>query len=138
MTTSIEITREFKPQFHSALNHDNTCAPELISVVLQEQKTNKVLYVATMDKIALALTLETRRVHLYSRTAKSARRKGAISGNELVVKSIAVNCNQDSLLIAVDLLRQGACHVQKSDGTPYSGCFFRELVIKTNDLMFIE
>lgn len=124
-------TKKFLPQFRPALNHDGTRAPNLITVVLQDNPNGAVLYAAAMDKPALALTLKTMRVHLYSRTAKSVRRKGETSGDELAVIDVLVNCNQDCLLIKVRKQGKngGCCHTQVQPENPQSPhrptCFYR-------------
>ena len=131
MSVPIEETNQFTPHFRPALNHDGTHAPNFITVVLQDAPNGAVLYAATMDKQALALTLETRRVHLYSRTTKSVRRKGATSGDELAVIDVLVNCNQDCLLIKVRKQGKngGCCHTRVQPENPQSPrrptCFYR-------------
>lgn len=116
-------------KFHPALNHDGTPAPNLIAVVPQDFKSNEVLFVATMDEEAWRQTQATRRIHVYSRTEKRVRCKGATSGDFLEVIFIFANCNNDSLLIKVRRLGKdgGVCHVTGPDGKKQPTCFFREL-----------
>jgi phosphoribosyl-AMP cyclohydrolase len=127
----LEETKNFLPQFRPALNHDETRAPNLITTILQDNPNGSVLYAATMDERALELTLETMRVHLYSRTAKTVRRKGATSGDELAVIDMLTNCNQDSLLLEVRRLGEdgGCCHTRTNPNDPQSPhrptCFYR-------------
>jgi len=136
-------TKEFKPKFRPALHYDGTLAPDLITVVLQENPKGNVLYAATMNAEALALTLKTMRVHLYSREAKKVRRKGATSGNELAVMDICINCNEDCLLIKVNQLGGGVCHTKNEQGQNHSTCFYRvvgKIIGKTTEyvLSFLE
>ncbi|OGF26464.1 hypothetical protein A2477_03290 [Candidatus Falkowbacteria bacterium RIFOXYC2_FULL_47_12] len=127
----LEESSEFTPIFQPALNHDGTRAPDLITVILQDNPHSAVLYAATMDDKALALTLKTMRVHLYSRSAKKMRRKGATSGDELAIMDILTNCNQDCLLIKVKRLGQdgGCCHTRINPNDPHAPhratCFYR-------------
>jgi len=142
MSINIEETKKFKPQFHPSLNYDGTHAPDLITVILQDNPNGAVLYAATMDKKALDLTLKTMRVHLYSRSAKKMRRKGQTSGNELAVIDIYVNCNQDCLLIKVKRLDKngGACHTKNEIGQNRPSCFYRvigKIVGKTTEYVLL-
>lgn len=125
----IEDTHDFRPQLCRAFNRDGTPAPDLIPVVLQDFPGPAVLYVASMSRRALCLTLQTRRIHVYSRSAKKVRRKGATSGDELEMVAVYVNCNQDSLLIRVRRLGSdgGACHTRRPDGPHRPSCFYRIL-----------
>lgn len=117
-------------KFHQTLNHDGTPAPCLISAVYQDFENNEVLFNATMDREACHQTQTTKRVHVYSRTDKVTRCKGATSGDYLEVVSIFVNCNWDSLLIKVRRLGKdgGVCHTVDPDGKNRPSCFFHQLV----------
>lgn len=116
-----------KLDFHPAINHDGTPAPNLITVVLQDFESNEVLYAPTMDQEAWGQTQTTKRVHVYSRTEKKVRCKGATSGDFLQMVEVAANCNSDSLLIKVRRLGKdgGVCHVAGPDGKKRPSCFFR-------------
>ncbi|MEK7188945.1 MAG: phosphoribosyl-AMP cyclohydrolase [Patescibacteria group bacterium] len=116
--------------FRSAINYDGTPAPPLVSVVLQDYQNRGVLFVATMDQEAWQLTLATSRIHVYSRTEKTTRCKGATSSDFLKVVSIFKNCNHDSLLINVRRLGKdgGTCHTKGQDGKTRPSCFFIQLI----------
>jgi len=116
----------FQPVFHSAINYDKTPAPDLITVVIQDDKNNSVLLVATMDGKAWQLTLSKKLIHLYSRSAKKVRCKGAErSGDYLEVVGIYRNCNSDSVLIKVKKLGKddGVCHLIDENGKHFPACF---------------
>ena len=95
-------------------------ADGLIPAIVQDATSGDVLMLAYMNDEALRLTRETSRVHYWSRSRSKLWRKGETSGNEQIVMSITVNCEQNSLLLEVE--QQGAvCH----DG--YATCFYRTL-----------
>ncbi len=138
---NINETKKFSPVFHPALNYDKTKTPNLITVVLQNFSTREVLYGATMNQEALEKTLDTRRVYLYSRSAKKVRLKGATSGDFLQVMNILTNCNQDCLLMQVKPLGEngGVCHTKNKDSKHRTTCFYRIMgciVGKTTEYSF--
>jgi phosphoribosyl-ATP pyrophosphohydrolase/phosphoribosyl-AMP cyclohydrolase len=71
----------------------------LIPVIVQDAKTDKVLMLGYMDKIALKQTMEERRVTFYSRSRNKLWTKGETSGNYLLVNQILTDCDNDTLLI---------------------------------------
>ncbi len=89
----------------------------LIPAIIQDDITGKVLMLAYMNEEALQKTIETKETWFYSRSRKELWNKGATSGNRQKVKSIALDCDQDALLITVDPLGP-ACHTGKES------CFF--------------
>ncbi len=93
----------------------------LVPAVLQDSKTKEVLMVAYMNEDALDKTLETKKVHFWSRSRKQLWLKGETSGNYQYVKGIKVDCDQDTLLIEVKPAGP-ACH------TGEKSCFFTELI----------
>lgn len=74
----------------------------LIPVVVQDDKTAKVLMLGYMNKEALDKTLEEKKVTFYSRSKKRLWTKGETSGNFLHLRSLKVDCDKDTLLIGVD------------------------------------
>jgi hypothetical protein len=58
--------------------------------------------VAWLDAEALAATLATGEVHFHSRSRGRLWRKGETSGNVLHLRSLAVDCDGDALLIGVE------------------------------------
>ncbi|MCO5215532.1 MAG: phosphoribosyl-AMP cyclohydrolase [Thermomicrobiales bacterium] len=96
-------------------------ADGLIPVAIQDDETRAVLMIGFMNQEALDATRATGEVHFWSRSRSELWHKGSSSGHIQRVRSIAVNCEQTSLLIRV--LQVGAvCH----DG--YSTCYYRELL----------
>ena len=81
----------------------------LIPAVIQDAETQKVLMLGFMNKEAAERTLEIGKVTFFSRTKNRLWTKGEESGNFLHVVSIAVDCDNDTLLIKAD--PQGpTCH----------------------------
>jgi phosphoribosyl-AMP cyclohydrolase len=81
----------------------------LITAVVQERSTGKVLMVAWMDDIALARTLQTREATYWSRSRGEHWRKGATSGHTQYVHSVRLDCDGDTVLLEVDQVG-AACH----------------------------
>jgi phosphoribosyl-AMP cyclohydrolase len=93
----------------------------LITAVIQDHETGRVLMVGFMNEEAFQKTVETGYATFYSRSRNKLWLKGETSGHRLVVKEIATDCDQDALLLRVDALGPGVCH----EG--YESCFFRTL-----------
>ncbi|HTS45168.1 MAG TPA: bifunctional phosphoribosyl-AMP cyclohydrolase/phosphoribosyl-ATP diphosphatase HisIE [Puia sp.] len=84
-------------------------ADGLVPAIVQDNETQKVLMLAFMDQEALDKTMKEGRVTFYSRSKKRLWTKGEESGNFLLLKSITVDCDQDTLLIKADPLGP-VCH----------------------------
>jgi phosphoribosyl-ATP pyrophosphohydrolase/phosphoribosyl-AMP cyclohydrolase len=74
----------------------------LIPVIVQDNETNKVLMLGFMNNEALAKTNEIGKVTFYSRSKKRLWTKGEESGNFLYLKSLLLDCDQDTILIKAD------------------------------------
>jgi phosphoribosyl-ATP pyrophosphohydrolase/phosphoribosyl-AMP cyclohydrolase len=81
----------------------------LVPVVIQDYNTHKVLMLGFMNEEAFNQTSATGRVTFYSRSKLRLWTKGEESGNFLEVRSIAVDCDNDTLLIKVHPLGP-TCH----------------------------
>ncbi len=73
----------------------------LIPAIIQDSCTGKVLMLGFMNEEAFAKTQEIGKVTFFSRTKNRLWTKGETSGNFLNVVSIAVDCDNDTLLIKV-------------------------------------
>jgi phosphoribosyl-AMP cyclohydrolase / phosphoribosyl-ATP pyrophosphohydrolase len=73
----------------------------LVPAIIQDYDTHKVLMLGFMNEAALQKTEETGKVTFFSRAKKRLWTKGEESGNFLALKSIAVDCDHDTLLIKV-------------------------------------
>lgn len=125
----LEKGSELMLQFGKAYHRDGSQAPDLVDVVLQNCEDGQVLFVASMSREALAETIKTGKVVLYSQSRKCLWPKGKTSGDELEVKEIFVNCEQNCLLIKVELKGGGACHVKNKKGETMKSCFYRSIDI---------
>lgn len=74
-------------------------ADGLVPAIVQDFDTDKVLMMGFMNEAALHKTEELGRVTFYSRSKQRLWTKGEESGNFLELKSIAVDCDNDTLLI---------------------------------------
>ncbi|MBC7588723.1 MAG: bifunctional phosphoribosyl-AMP cyclohydrolase/phosphoribosyl-ATP diphosphatase HisIE [Chitinophagaceae bacterium] len=81
----------------------------LVPAIIQDYNTHKVLMLGFMDEDALKQTQETGKVTFYSRSKKRLWVKGEESGNFLELKTIAVDCDNDTLLIKAHPLGP-TCH----------------------------
>lgn len=84
-------------------------AAGLVAAVVQQFDTGEVLMLGWMDDEALRRTLTTGRVTFWSRSRREYWRKGDTSGHVQFVQSVAVDCDGDALLVAVDQVG-AACH----------------------------
>jgi phosphoribosyl-ATP pyrophosphohydrolase/phosphoribosyl-AMP cyclohydrolase len=71
----------------------------LLPAVVQNDADGKILMVGYMDAAALAKTRKTRKVTFFSRSKARLWTKGESSGNFLRLRSIALDCDGDALLI---------------------------------------
>ena len=81
-----------KPNFNK--NQDN-----LLPAIIQDSETKTVLMLGYMNQEAYNKTLETNKVTFYSRSKKRLWTKGEESGNFLELKSIKLDCDNDTFLI---------------------------------------
>ena len=103
-----------KPQF----SPDFQKAGGLITAVTVDADGGEVLMVAYMNEEAFRLTLETGKVHYFSRSRKKLWKKGESSGNMQELVELRVDCDLDAVVVRAR--QQGpACH----EG--YRSCFFR-------------
>ncbi|HOJ50869.1 MAG TPA: phosphoribosyl-AMP cyclohydrolase [Spirochaetota bacterium] len=98
------------------INFDN-----LVPVIIQDKNSLRVLMLGYMNKEAFIKTLETKKVHFYSRSRKKLWLKGETSGNFLNVENIFLDCDSDTLLIIATQQGNATCH------TGRVSCFFRKL-----------
>jgi phosphoribosyl-AMP cyclohydrolase len=92
----------------------------LVPAIVQQYDTREVLMLAWMDDEALRLTLNTGRATYFSRSRGTLWVKGETSGHRQYVKSVALDCDGDTLLVLVDQVG-AACH------TGERTCFYTEL-----------
>jgi phosphoribosyl-AMP cyclohydrolase len=93
----------------------------LITAVIQDNTTSRVLMVGYMNEEAFRKTVETGFATFFSRSRNKLWLKGESSGHRLAVKDIATDCDSDALLVKVDAVGPGVCH------NGYQSCFYRSL-----------
>ena len=93
----------------------------LIPVVVQDYVNGEVLMLAYMNEEAYNKTLETGIMTYYSRSRQELWVKGLTSGHFQYVRSIEIDCDNDTLLAKVKQIG-AACH------TGNKSCFYRNLV----------
>lgn len=81
----------------------------LVPAIIQDSITAKVLMLGYMNKEAFDTTQATGRVTFYSRNKKRLWTKGEESGNFLNLVDIKTDCDQDTLLVAVNPMGP-TCH----------------------------
>lgn len=107
----------------------------LVPVIVQDYKTCEVLMLAYMNEEAFYATLKCGRMTYFSRSRKTLWLKGETSGHYQYVKSLHLDCDNDTILAKV---RQSgaACH------TGNHTCFFQTLAKReyreTNPLKVFE
>jgi phosphoribosyl-AMP cyclohydrolase len=84
-------------------------ADGLVPAVIQQHDSGAVLMLGYMDATALERTLTTGRVWFWSRSRREYWRKGDTSGHVQHVKSVALDCDGDAVLVRVDQVG-AACH----------------------------
>tara|TARA_R110002072_G_scaffold190482_2_gene347471 strand:+ start:1392 stop:2012 length:621 start_codon:yes stop_codon:yes gene_type:complete len=81
----------------------------LVPAIIQDAATRQVLMLGYMNAEALQLTQETGKVHFFSRSRQSLWKKGETSGLSFKLVNIALDCDQDTLLVEVKP-KGAACH----------------------------
>ncbi len=109
---------------------------EVVPVVVQHARTREVLILAYVNEAALQQTIATRIATFWSTSRNALWVKGAISGDTLIVDSISVNCEQNSLLFQVLPTTPGVCHTQDASGQTRATCFYRKLNLDEGFLTF--
>lgn len=71
----------------------------LLPAIIQDAQTKTVLMLGFMNAEAIQKTQETKRVTFYSRSKQRLWTKGEESGHFLILESMSVDCDQDTLLI---------------------------------------
>ena len=108
-TIDYDNTDELDPRIAARLKRD---ARGLVAAVIQQYDTHEVLMVGYMNDEALRRTLTTGRVTFWSRSRQEYWRKGDTSGHVKYVKSLALDCDGDAILVQVDQVG-AACHTGK-------------------------
>jgi phosphoribosyl-AMP cyclohydrolase len=108
MSTAARPSR-LDPDIARRLKRD---AAGLVVAVAQQHDTGEVLMVGWMDDEALHRTLTTGRCTYWSRSRQEYWVKGDTSGHQQWVKSVALDCDGDTVLVKVDQVG-AACHTNE-------------------------
>ncbi len=84
----------------------------LVPVIIQNHQTAQVLMLGYMNAEALDKTCHTGEVIFYSRSKQRLWKKGETSGHVLRVVDLFTDCDEDSLLILVDM-HDPCCHLNR-------------------------
>lgn len=95
-------------------------ADGLIPAIAQDHRSKDILMMAWMNKTAIELTLNTKRVTYWSRSRQSMWTKGETSGNTQTLIDFRIDCDRDCIMMLVEQIGP-ACHT----GAP--NCFFTHL-----------
>lgn len=129
MSTSLFAPRGSEHEIETG----TTLAPKfdehgLIPAIATDAKTGDVLMFAWMNAEALERTIRTGEAWYWSRSRKAFWRKGETSGQTQTVKEIRIDCDQDAILLKVEVGGDGgACHVG------YRSCFYRSIPVGASD-----
>lgn len=91
------------------MNVDFSKGDGLVPAIIQHYATKTVLMLGYMNEEALQKTQELGKVTFFSRSKQRLWTKGEESGNFLLLKTIEVDCDNDTLLIQVDPVGS-TCH----------------------------
>ena len=103
----------------------------LVPLVVADYRTKRTLVLCFMNDEALRRTLETGKIHTYSRSRGRVALKGESSGHLQIVKRVLVNCNEDSLVFEVEQ-KVAACHMG------YFSCYYREYEGETGEFKVVD
>lgn len=110
MSENTGTTADFAPDFSKGL----------IPAVVQDEASGEVLMLAYMNEEAWQATLTSGEAHFWSRSRQCLWHKGGTSGNVQKVRSIRLDCDNDTILLLVEQVGGAACH------TGRRSCFFRQ------------
>jgi phosphoribosyl-AMP cyclohydrolase len=92
----------------------------LVPAIVQDYTSGKVLMLAYMNEESLKRTMSTGTTWFFSRSRNKLWNKGETSGHFQHIKSISIDCDDDTILIKVVQIGV-ACH------TGSESCFYREI-----------
>jgi phosphoribosyl-AMP cyclohydrolase len=93
----------------------------MITAVVQDAASGRILMVAWMNREALKETVQRKEAVYWSRSRNRLWRKGEESGHVQKVLEVRLDCDADAILLKVEQVGGIACH------TGRESCFFRKL-----------
>jgi phosphoribosyl-ATP pyrophosphohydrolase/phosphoribosyl-AMP cyclohydrolase len=104
----------------------------LVPVIIQDEHTLEVLMLGYMDREAYEKTAQEKIVTFFSRSKNRLWTKGETSNNFLHVKSIAPDCDNDTLLIKVKA-DGPACHT--GSRSCFNTSYNQNFILKLEDII---
>ena len=103
----------------------------MVPVIVQDYKTDEVLMLAYMNEKAYLTTLKLGKMTYWSRSRNELWTKGLTSGHVQYVKSLTIDCDNDTILAKVEQVG-AACH------TGNRTCFFTPLLKSLFEKSFLQ
>ena len=102
----------------------------LIPAVVQDFYTGRVLMLAYVNQESYDYMLEHGQTCFWSRSRSKLWHKGETSGNVQIIKHMAFDCDNDTLLIQVEQVGAGACHTGSYScfGSEHGGFYIQNAV----------
>ena len=107
MTEAPGATAPFGKYLSTDLTYDER---GLIPAIVQIASTGEVVMMAFMNEETVRKTLEIGQAVFWSRSRQEVWHKGATSGDYLNVVRMFTDCDQDALVVQVELAGKGVCH----------------------------
>lgn len=136
--TNDSLPFEKPPAEKKALEESTTLTPRfdangLLPVVATDAKSGQVLMLGYMNDLALSQTIKTSEAHYWSRSRQELWHKGATSGNVQKVVQILTDCDQDAIVLRVEMTgAEATCH------TGRVSCFYREIPLAEDTARLVE
>jgi phosphoribosyl-ATP pyrophosphohydrolase/phosphoribosyl-AMP cyclohydrolase len=92
----------------------------LIPAIVQDDDTGEVLMLGYMNEESLRRTFSSGEMWFFSRSRQELWHKGETSGNKIIVRSLWLDCDRDTILVKAHPTGP-VCHT----GNP--NCFFQEM-----------
>lgn len=108
----------------------------LVPVVVQDVDSLEVLMLGYANEEAFNVTIKTMLATFWSTSRNELWTKGKTSGDELSVKEVLVDCDQDALIYKV-VRKGGTCHTKGKNGETRVSCFYRKLDKQLQSLDFV-
>ncbi|MFN2476301.1 MAG: phosphoribosyl-AMP cyclohydrolase [Chthoniobacterales bacterium] len=93
----------------------------VLPAIVQDHESQRVLMLGFMNEEAFQRTVESGFATFFSRSRQKLWLKGESSGHRLVVKEMFLDCDEDTVLLKVEMHGPGVCHAG------YESCFYRKL-----------
>jgi phosphoribosyl-AMP cyclohydrolase len=117
---AVDVRHQMATQASAAIDFGKSGG--VVPVITQDCRNHRVLMLAYMNKEAFEETVATGRACYFSRSRNRLWRKGEESGNYQAVKEIRIDCDEDTILLLVEQMGDGAaCHVG------YESDYYRKL-----------